>query len=149
MLKWMASGRPAAIATLTQTLTPIGASAQQLNFPVAAVTDTAVLSAAMPELARAVIGVYRADDRVAYLDNRFRLLMVAGRYADADTAPRCFAHCGHVGAPRRRLARPIFSIRSWRARRRCNGVVGAPSMPRTSTRSARSPARGTIAQRPW
>ncbi len=39
----------------------------------------------MPELARAVIAVYRQDDRVGYLDNLFRLQLVAGRYTDADT----------------------------------------------------------------
>ncbi|HSS47351.1 MAG TPA: CocE/NonD family hydrolase, partial [Thermoanaerobaculia bacterium] len=59
------------------------AAAQTFDFPGAAVDDPAALSKAMPELARAVIAVYREDDRPTYLDNLFRLQTVAGRYADA------------------------------------------------------------------
>jgi uncharacterized protein len=82
MLKWLGRALSAGIAA---TFFPPGASAQQFNFPVAAVTDTAALAAAMPELARAMIAVYRQDDRLAYLNTLFRLQMIAGRYADADT----------------------------------------------------------------
>jgi uncharacterized protein len=82
MLKWLGLVVPIGIAA---PLTPAPASAQQLGFPAVAVTDTGALSAAMPALARAVIAVYRQNDRLEHLDNLFRLQMVAGRYADADT----------------------------------------------------------------
>lgn len=59
------------------------ALAQQLDFPGAAVEDPAALSKAMPELARQVIAVYRDEDRRKFLDNLFRLQLVAGQYADA------------------------------------------------------------------
>jgi putative CocE/NonD family hydrolase len=58
-------------------------AAQQLDFPGAAVEDSATLSKAMPELSRAVIAVYRDEDQRKYLDNLFRLQIVAGQYADA------------------------------------------------------------------
>jgi uncharacterized protein len=57
--------------------------AQQFDFPEASVNDPAVFSRAMPELARALLAVYRDDDRQKYLDNLFRLQIVAGQYADA------------------------------------------------------------------
>jgi putative CocE/NonD family hydrolase len=60
------------------------ASAQQLNFPGASLEDPVAVSKAMPELARQVIAVYREDDdRQKFLDNLFRLQLVAGQYADA------------------------------------------------------------------
>ncbi len=58
-------------------------SAQQFDFPAAAVTDQAVLSKTMPALATQVIAAYKNDDRGNYLDNLFRLQMVAGEYAPA------------------------------------------------------------------
>ncbi|HEY3566396.1 MAG TPA: CocE/NonD family hydrolase [Thermoanaerobaculia bacterium] len=63
------------------------AGAQTLDFPAAAAEDPAVLSRALPGLARAAIDVYREDnredDRRKYLDNLFRLQIAAGRYVDA------------------------------------------------------------------
>ena len=59
------------------------APAQQLDFNQAATADPAALAKAMPALAGAVIAAYHDDDRVKYLDNLFRLQLVAGRYADA------------------------------------------------------------------
>ena len=57
------------------------ASAQDLSFPNAiAGNDTARTMAA---LAQQAIGVYKDNDRDRYLDNLFRLQMVAGRYTDA------------------------------------------------------------------
>lgn len=69
------------IACLVVTATTAG---QQFEFPSAAVEDSATLSKAMPELAKAVIAVYRNDDRGKYLDNLFRLQIVAGQYAEAN-----------------------------------------------------------------
>jgi putative CocE/NonD family hydrolase len=60
------------------------AVAQQLDFPSAAVEDPAALSSAIPELAGRVIAAYRDDDRQKYLDNLFRLQIVAGQYANAN-----------------------------------------------------------------
>jgi uncharacterized protein len=57
------------------------ASAQELPFNSAAIgTDTA---RAMSVLANQAIAAYKDANRVVYLDNLFRLQMVAGRYADA------------------------------------------------------------------
>ena len=57
--------------------------AQQFDFPSVAVEDSAMLSKSMTSLAGAVIEVYRDDDREKYLDNLFRLQIVAGRYGEA------------------------------------------------------------------
>ncbi|HKI01657.1 MAG TPA: CocE/NonD family hydrolase [Thermoanaerobaculia bacterium] len=64
------------------------AMARAFDFPASAVEDPAALSRSMPGLAREVIAVYREDDRReidrrTYLDDLFRLQMVAGQYADA------------------------------------------------------------------
>lgn len=58
------------------------AAAQDFDFPAGA-SDPEVLSRTLPALAGAAIAVYRDDDRADYLDNLFRLQIVAGRYADA------------------------------------------------------------------
>jgi uncharacterized protein len=73
-----------AFAAVTYLLAASSVGAQQFPFPAAAVGDSAKLSIAMPQLAKAVIAVYRDDDPRAFLDNLFRLQLVAGRYADAD-----------------------------------------------------------------
>lgn len=59
------------------------APAQQLDFKQAATSDPAELAKAMPALARAVIAAYRDEDRGEYLNNLFRLQIVAGDYAGA------------------------------------------------------------------
>lgn len=57
------------------------ASAQELRFPsTIAGSDTA---GAMAALAQQAIAVYKAENRDRFLDNLFRVQMVAGRYADA------------------------------------------------------------------
>jgi hypothetical protein len=53
-------------------------AAEALDFPAAAIDDPAVLSKAMPTLARAAMAEFRNDDRRAYLDTLFRLQMAAG-----------------------------------------------------------------------
>ena len=55
------------------------ASAQELRFP-AIGTDTA---RAVSELAEQALATYKENDRDRYLDNLFRMQMVAGRYAAA------------------------------------------------------------------
>jgi hypothetical protein len=59
------------------------AAPQQLEFPKAAATDQIVLAKVMPGLATQVLATYKEEDRGRYLDNLFRLQMIAGRYADA------------------------------------------------------------------
>ncbi len=74
--------RPVWLICLSLMILP-RARAQTLDFPAAAAEDPAVLSQALPGLARAAIDVYREDNRRKYLDNLFRLQIAAGRYADA------------------------------------------------------------------
>lgn len=59
------------------------AAAQDLNFPEEAVGDSAALSKAMPDLAKQVLAIYKESNRDKYLDNLFRLQLVAGNYQDA------------------------------------------------------------------
>ena len=70
------------------------AAAQTFDFPSSAAEDPAAFSQAMPALARQMIGVYREDDRRTYLDNLFRLQIVAGRYADAVESLRSLRDLG-------------------------------------------------------
>jgi hypothetical protein len=59
------------------------ASAQSLDFPRAAATDSLQLEKSMAALAAQALAVYKADDRAKYLDTAFRLQLVAGKYDDA------------------------------------------------------------------
>jgi putative CocE/NonD family hydrolase len=57
---------------------------QQLYFPKQAVTDSAALTGAMPNLAKKIIAAYPpGTDRAAYLDHLFKLQMVANEYEKA------------------------------------------------------------------
>src|SRR5215212_4583714 len=58
-------------------------SAQQLDFNKLAVSDDVELSKAMPNLAKQIIASYKEQDRQKYLNNLFRLQMIAGDYAAA------------------------------------------------------------------
>jgi uncharacterized protein len=58
-------------------------SAQQINFPKAA-ADRAELAKAMPGLAKQAISLYAESNREIYLNNLFRLQIVAEEYADAN-----------------------------------------------------------------
>jgi putative CocE/NonD family hydrolase len=62
--------------------TPCSAG-QQFDLPRAVVGNRTALATAMPGLASSLIGAYRDSNRSAYLDNLFRLQLVAGRDADA------------------------------------------------------------------
>jgi uncharacterized protein len=59
------------------------ASAQELDLPSAVVKDEAALDKTMPGLARQVIAIYQEPDRGRYLNNLFRLQMVAGQFSEA------------------------------------------------------------------
>jgi putative CocE/NonD family hydrolase len=54
------------------------ARAQQIEFNKAAAADPVVLAKEMPRLAGSLIALYRENDRTKYLDNLFRLQLVAG-----------------------------------------------------------------------
>ena len=71
------------LIVLCASLTVPSAAAQRYPIPAAAVDDNASLATAMPKLADALIGSYRAADRAVYLDELFRLQIVAHRYAAA------------------------------------------------------------------
>src|SRR3954451_379779 len=58
-------------------------AAQQFDFPAAASDSPEALNAAMPALAKQVLAEYRETDRAKYLDNAFRLQLVAGDYASS------------------------------------------------------------------
>ena len=58
-------------------------SAQQVDFNKAAVTDPAELARTMPALAKEIIAKYKDDNREAYLNNLFRLQIIAEQYAEA------------------------------------------------------------------
>lgn len=78
-----------------------GVQAQQFGFPAELVEDSAKLSAFMPGLAREVIAAYREDDRGKYLDNLFRLQIVAEQYADANRTIATLRALGDTaGSPR-------------------------------------------------
>lgn len=58
-------------------------SAQQFEFPNAALTDATTLSRAMTGLANRVLPEYKERDPETYLKNRFALQMGAGKYSEA------------------------------------------------------------------
>ena len=60
------------------------ASAQQLDFNSLASADELELSKAMPTLAKQVIANYKDEDRQKYLNNLFRLQIIARDYAAAN-----------------------------------------------------------------
>ena len=59
------------------------ASAQQLDFSKLAASDDVELSKVMPTLAKQIIANYKEEDRQRYLNNLFRLQLIAGDYATA------------------------------------------------------------------
>jgi len=61
----------------------IQASPQELKIEQGALTDDASIARAMPELAGQVMARYAEPDRDRYLDNLFRLQIVAGQYERA------------------------------------------------------------------
>ncbi len=58
--------------------------AQQIYFPKAAAIDSVTIARQMPELAIEVLSTYKSQgNQENYLDNLFRLQMIAGKYVDA------------------------------------------------------------------
>ncbi|HTK82453.1 MAG TPA: CocE/NonD family hydrolase [Bacteroidota bacterium] len=64
--------------------------AQQLEFNSAAASDEAAVSKALPGLAKQVIAVYKDDNRQTYLNNLFRLQIIAGNYSKAIESIKSF-----------------------------------------------------------
>src|SRR4029079_3875035 len=58
---------------------------QQLNIPVISPEDDVQLARKLPDLAERAIAIYSDADRDRYLRNLFRLQMVAGQYAEAQS----------------------------------------------------------------
>src|SRR5580692_11602045 len=64
-------------------VTPAAGAAPEFRFLPPAATDHAAQAQSVSQLAVAVLTAYREADRSTYLDNLFRLQMVAGHYAEA------------------------------------------------------------------
>ncbi len=60
-----------------------GSFAQNIYFPPSAYADSASIAQNMPSLARKVLAQYKQPDRTTYIDNLFRLQIVAGDYYGA------------------------------------------------------------------
>src|SRR5919206_152922 len=56
------------------------AAAQSFHLSSSDIADSAALSRSMPRLAAEVLAVYRDTARARFLDNRFRLQILTGRY---------------------------------------------------------------------
>lgn len=134
-------------------LIAVPGAAQSFNLPGATAEDPAALARSMPELARKVMAVYWEDDRRRYLDNLFRLQIVAGQYADAGKSRRRCASCrreaflSKPGPPRPGPPRfcTLRSPRPGPGRARTD----LRSIRRFSARSARLSAGWTTGPRRW
>src|SRR5947209_6479848 len=69
--------------TLLVALSTLHTSAQQLYFPAANFKDSAILSSALPALAKQVIENYKEPDKGEYFENLFRYYIVARQYKEA------------------------------------------------------------------
>jgi uncharacterized protein len=104
-------------------------SAQRVRLP-ASLGDSAALTRAMPELARAVLDRYPAPqptNRARALDDRFRLEMVAERYAEAArslSALRALRARSAVGDPQARAADVQYQI--WANAMAASTTTGRP-----------------------
>jgi putative CocE/NonD family hydrolase len=65
-------------------LMPVLATAQQLSFESAATVDELESSKTSQLLAKEAIALYKDDDRAAYLNNLYRLQIIAGQYSEAN-----------------------------------------------------------------
>jgi putative CocE/NonD family hydrolase len=68
---------------VTLTMLASGTPARDYDFPASAARDGAALHSATLQLAVATLATYREPAKDIYLDNLFRLQLVAGRYAEA------------------------------------------------------------------
>jgi putative CocE/NonD family hydrolase len=90
---------------------PPYAAAQSFEFPGAATSDAAALSKLMPGLAREVIAAYKDADRRTYLDNLFRLQIVAGEDAAAGETLAALRTMGpDSGSPQADATRVLYEV---------------------------------------
>jgi len=75
------------------------ASAQQIDFNKAAATDPAELAKAMPGLAKEIIAKYKDETPETYLNNLFRLQMIAEQYTEANATIRSLRELLKVNDP--------------------------------------------------
>jgi putative CocE/NonD family hydrolase len=73
------------------------ASAQQFDFPSAAVQDDATLSKIMPGLAQQVIAAYKDSDQDRYLNNLVQLQLATGQSTEADATIHSLRDLRRVG----------------------------------------------------
>lgn len=83
MFMHISYGRAAQLFFITLWLLIVPCVAQQLDFPGAGLDDPALLARRMPGLVEEVLALYKESNRERYLDNLFKLQVVAGKYADA------------------------------------------------------------------
>ena len=76
--------RLSSVGVLTALVLPGPLAAQQLSVP-SAITDSAARAAAVARLAGEAAAAYRDTNRVVLLDNLFRLRLLSGRLAEADS----------------------------------------------------------------
>ncbi|WP_263377260.1 CocE/NonD family hydrolase [Granulicella paludicola] len=69
---------------LSLSVTTLSLSAQSFRLPPLKSTETAVVDAAMPALAKQVLSKYHNDNPYSYCSDAFRLQLVAGQYAEAE-----------------------------------------------------------------
>jgi putative CocE/NonD family hydrolase len=86
------------------------AEAQSFDFPGTAVEDSATLAKLMPGLAREVMAVYREADRRQFLDNQFRLKIVAGQYGAAIEDLASLRELGESASPQAGATNVLYEI---------------------------------------
>src|SRR5262245_48825112 len=99
------------------------ASAQELELPQAAVKDEAALAKAMPGLAKRAIAIYEEPDRARYLNNLFRMQIVAGQDSEAVATLRGLMELRRATDPVSALSLlPFEMLAKARAKRAASGL---------------------------
>jgi uncharacterized protein len=75
------------------------ARAQNLDLAQSALKDEAALDQAMPDLARHAVANYKEENREIYLDNLFRLQMIAEQYSAANATLKSLRDIQRAGNP--------------------------------------------------
>jgi hypothetical protein len=81
-----------ALGFLIALILPRPLEAQRLSISPSAFADSTASAAAIPRLASEAAAVYRDTNRVVLLDNLFRLRLLAGRLAEADSTLADWRH---------------------------------------------------------
>jgi putative CocE/NonD family hydrolase len=108
----MRIGRTAWLLVVPCLLATAVATAQQIEFPRGGAANDAALARAVPDVARQVLATYADTSRDTYLDNRFRLQLVSGRYAEAGETADTLRRLRLIVNPRRAAALLPYRIYS-------------------------------------